>query len=82
MLVADAAGPPHSCGSKAPMGPRMSRNSSLIHSQDQGTRAVLHDEKNLELAEPVPGSPTCASSGSGFLTWASCDLIHTWGSCS
>lgn len=65
MLVADAADPPHSCGSKAPMGPRMSRNSSLTHSQDQSTGAALHDEKDLELAEPVPGSPTCASSGSG-----------------
>lgn len=41
MLVADAAGPPHSCGSKAPMGPRMSRNSSLTHSQGRGTGATL-----------------------------------------
>lgn len=59
MLVADAAAPPHSCGSKAPMGPRMSRNSSLTHSQGRGTGAALHDKKDLELAEPVPGSPTC-----------------------
>lgn len=57
MLVGDAADPHHSFGSKAPMGPRMSRNSSLTHSQGQGKEAALHDEKGLELAKPVPGSP-------------------------
>lgn len=41
MLAGDAAGPPHSCESKAPRGPTVSRNSSLAHTQDQGTGLEL-----------------------------------------
>lgn len=79
MLLGDAAGPHHSFGSKAPMGPRTSRNSSLTHSQGQGTGAALMVRKvrsyqNLSQALPSPSS--------GFFPLTSCDLIHTQGSCS
>lgn len=58
-LVGGAAGPPHSCGSKAPIGPKMSRNSSLTHTQDQGTGVELQGEKDLEPTEPSPGTLSC-----------------------
>lgn len=70
MLVGDAAGPPHSCGSKAPMEPKMSRNSSLTHTQGQGTGPELQREQDMEPAEPAPDSLLPAPGSFSFLPQA------------